>query len=178
MPLLRRIANEVGVVVDIRVRSNVGGHPRVVAEFELYQTLVRKGVMNAPDVLVIATDANCLGQKRRKEIQDVVKSQVWAHVVLACPDPHVERWYMADGDAFHEAVGSRPSLGKKKKCNRDEYKRRLVSAISKADQIAPLGGIEFATDIIANMNQYRAGKADASLKRLWQDLKTSLGSFA
>jgi len=70
---------------------------------------------------------------------------------------------MADPESFAEVVGVEPTR-EKAKCERDRYKQQLVQAIRKGGHIPTLGGIEFAQDLVARMDLYRAGKNDPSLK--------------
>ena len=96
-----------------------------------------------------------------------------AVAVLASPDPHIEKWYMADTAAFERVVGSRPRLGKKK-CDKDRYKAMLAKAIRDAGRPLTLGGIEFAPDLVRESDLYQAGKTDKSLKRFCDELRTAL----
>jgi hypothetical protein len=125
--------------------------------------------MRIPDLLVVAIDANCSSfAKARGAIEQNIDDSLRALTVIACPDPHVERWYLADPDSFAERVGVRPELGKRK-CVRDLYKRKLSEAILGSGQPAPLGGIEFAAEIVAGMNLHRAGRSEDSLRHFVQD---------
>jgi hypothetical protein len=94
-------------------------------------------------------------------------------VVVACPDPHIERWYMADPASFKEVVGRQPRL-EKVKCERNRYKTILAQTIRDSGQITTLGGIEFARDLVAAMDLYRAGKLEPALKSFVEDLRGAL----
>ena len=122
-PLLMRVADEEQIVLWTRVRSATGGHGRAMAEFELYQrVVVRSALSNMPaDLVVVAIDGNCSTfTEARKRIQDAAVSTLRDRLVAACPDPHVERWYVADPQSFEAVVGHRPSVGSRK-CVRDHY---------------------------------------------------------
>jgi len=176
VPLLRRIAREEKVVVTPRVRSGRGGHGRAVEEFRLYQTLVEKGAASAthPDLLIVGIDGNCTTvAKKRAEIQRAAKAAFLDRLVVACPDPHVERWYLADPDSFQSVVGQRPTVGRKK-CARDYYKDALAKAVRQAGHPPTLGGIEFARDIVGSMDWYRAGRNDRSFGAFLDDLRGGL----
>lgn len=166
-PLIRRLAVEHAITVQIDWRSAVRGHGRVVQEFERYlRDLEREG--GIPDLIIVATDANCVGVNNRiKELGSPVAS---APVVLAVPDPHIERWLLLDGAAFR-AVFGRGCDAPDQKCSRDLYKQRLLEAIRDAGITPLLGGIEYAEDIIANMNIDRAARADRSLSRFVDDIR-------
>ena len=177
-PLLRRIAEEEGAKIQVRVRSARGGHGRAIEEFRLYQKLVEKSVTAAPmpGLVVVAIDGNCTTfAKKKREIANATSPSFSAKVIAACPDPHVERWYLGDPDSFHQVVGHRPTVGKKK-CARDHYKGLLASAVRQGGHPATLGGIEFAREIVENMDWFRAGKNDASLKAFLDDLRAALRS--
>ena len=164
--MLNRVASQEQKQIQIRVRSGRGGHPRVLEELSLYQKSVLKapGSMSMPDLLFIAIDANCnRWRKARTEIQRKIQSPFIGRSIVACPEPHIERWYLADPDSFFQVVGVRPRIGKKK-CERDRYKAILSKAIVDAGHPPTLGGIEFAQELVAAMDLYRAGKTEGSLK--------------
>lgn len=146
VPLVLRIAREEEVPVSPRVRSARGGHARAIAELKLYQDLVTKGAAGTP-------------------FSD--------RLVVASPDPHVERWYLADPESFKAVVGQRPAVGKKK-CARDHYKRVLAKTVRQAGHPATLGGIEFAPDLVEGMDLHRAGRGNHSLKAFLDGLRGKL----
>jgi hypothetical protein len=161
--LVERLAREETKELTVRIRSARGGHGRALGEFDLYQrTLLAQG--HYPHLVVICIDANChrLNQARR-EITERIDASIAERSVVACPDPHVERWYMADPDSFHDVVGVRPSPGRRK-CERDRYKDMLVKAIRDAGHPSSLGGIEFARELAEGMDLYRASQNERSLK--------------
>jgi hypothetical protein len=171
-----RVAREEEVSVVVRRRRARGGHGRGIEELELYQKLVEKGVTAGPppDLMIVAIDGNCTTfAKKRAQILSATRDHLRDRIVVACPDPHVERWYLGDPDSFYEAVGHRPTVGKRK-CARDHYKDLLARAVRAGDHPATLGGIEFAREIVQHMNWYRAGRSDASLKAFLDDLRGSL----
>lgn len=175
-PLLARIAAEEGVAVRPRVRSARGGHGRAVTEYELYQRLVRKGAAFAamPDLVVVAIDGNCTTfAKKRSEIEGATNASFVDRLVVACPDPHVERWYLADPESFRTVVGQQPAVGRKK-CERDHYKHILAKAVREAGHPPTLGGVEFASELVGAMDLYRAGKNDHSLGAFVDDLRGKL----
>lgn len=173
-PLLARVAQEEGAELAVRVRSARGGHARAIEEFRLYQTLVEKGAANAayPELLIVGIDGNCTTfARKRAEIQGAAKAAFLDGLVVACPDPHVERWYLADPDSFQSVVGQRPTVGKKK-CARDYYKNALAKAVRQAGHPPTLGGIEFARDIVGGMDWYRAGRNDRSFGAFLDELRS------
>jgi hypothetical protein len=176
VPMLRRIAQEEKVVVTPRVRSGRGGHGRAIAELKLYQDLVQKGAVGTtnPDVLIAGIDGNCSTfAKAKKAIVAATHTPFSDRLVVACPDPHVERWYLADPESFKAVVGYRPTIARKK-CARDYYKDALAKVVRKAGHPATLGGIEFAPELVERMDLYRAGRNERSLKAFVDELRGRL----
>ena len=58
----------------------------------------------------------------------------------------------------------------RQKCDRDLYKQRLSEAIYDAGIMPSLGGIEYAEDIVQQMNFERAKRADRSFRRFADEL--------
>ena len=76
-------------------------------------------------------------------------------IVVAIPEPHIERWYLADPRAVGAVLGATDDRPVPRgRCQRDLYKRRLREAfrhVSKGSVDPPLGGIEYGEDIAAAM---------------------------
>lgn len=173
-PLVERVCAAAGMTCEIRVRSARGGHPRVLSELAFCLRMVDRGGLGTPDILVVALDANCQRHTHaRQAVQDAVAPQHRTGLVVACPDPHVERWYMLDGASFAAVVGKLPRLARKK-CERDYYKRQLASAVKAAGHPRLLGGIEFATELAAAFDLRRAAKTDRSFARFLDDLEAAI----
>lgn len=174
--LLARLAREEDIEAWPRVRSATGGHGRAIAEFKLYQRVTaQSGASNIPaDLVIVAIDGNCSTfADARARLRDAAEPMVRDRLVVACPDPHVERWYVADPQSFESIVGYRPSVGSRK-CARDHYKKILVSAIAQGGHPVALGGVEFAPELVEAMELYRAGRNDSSLKAFINDLRAEL----
>jgi hypothetical protein len=175
-PLVQRIAEEAGRTLTIRSYSVRGGHPRALDELQTFQTLVERGVLglSEPDLLVVGIDANCSPWHQvRRRILARLAPQLRPKAAAACPDPHIERWFMADPASFEQTLGRRPRVGKRK-CERDRYKRILARTVRDAGYPALLGGLEFADDIVSVMDLYRAGKSEKSLKHFVDSVKSLL----
>lgn len=168
--LITRVSNELNVPVEVDWRSARRGYGKVVEEVSSYLRDLRNQNRHL-DLVVIATDANCKGLVERTRQIPTTESPV--PVVLAIPDPHIERWLLVDGAAFKSAMGQ-GCPAPDQKCSRDRYKEMLIRAIASAGVVPSLGGIEFAEDIIAAMNLDRAGQADASLRRFLENLRQAL----
>ena len=160
--LVKRLARERGIEVRLEWHSAVRGYGRVVKAFRRYLRDLALQPGNRPDLIVVATDANCKGQNERQ--RDFQRSAGHPHVVFAIPDPRVERWLLLDGAAFRNVVG-RGCGAPDQKCSRDRYKRLLREAVYKAGVVPTLGGIEFAEDIVQRMNLERAARIDRSLSK-------------
>jgi len=168
--LIGRVASELGIEVEVDWRNARRGHGQVVRELREYlRDISKQG--NLPDLVVIGTDANCKGLVERSKQVPTEMSPV--PTVLAVPDPHIERWLLLDGAAFKVALGQ-GCQAPDQKCSRDRYKETLIRAIVNAGVTPSLGGIEFAEDIVSEMNLKRAAKADPSLQRFLDDLRRAL----
>lgn len=169
--LVQRLARDYGVEVKLDPRNTRRGHGAVVREFKQFLRDLQMVGGGFPDLVVVATDANCKGfVERRNEITKAT-SEVPARIIYAIPDPHIERWLLVDSSAFRNVFGQGCDAPDQK-CERARYKKMLVDAIRKSGVIPSLGGIEFAEDIVKAMDLARAGAADASLRRLVEDLRS------
>ena len=166
--LVQRIAAEFNIVARLDWRSAVGGHGKVVTELANYMRDLKRQGSPWPDLIVAATDANCKGlNERGKEIGHL---DAPAPVILAIPDPHIERWLLLDGAAFKAVFGTGCDAPDQK-CDRGRYKQQLIEAIHTAGTTPLLGGIEYAEDIVKEMNIDRASRLDRSFKRFVEDLR-------
>ncbi len=169
--LVRRVADESGIGIRLDWRSAVHGHGNVVRELALYLRDLAGQNDRIPDLIIAATDANCRGLNERA--REITSPAAPALMISAVPDPHVERWLLLDGAAF-KAVFGRGCDAPDRKCDRDLYKRRLVEAIRATGIIPSLGGIEFAEDIVRQMDMERAMRSDRSFQRFIDDLRGAL----
>ena len=110
--------------------------------------LKRQGDLR-PDLIVVATDANCKGLNER--MREISGREEPAPMILAIPDPHIERWLLLDGAAFKTVFG-KGCDAPDQKCDRNRYKQRLIEAIHATGTIPILGGIEYAEDIVQQIN--------------------------
>ncbi len=164
--LVQRIADSHGVSVRLNWRNAVGGYSQVVGKFGDYlRDLERQG--GYPDLIVVATDANCSGLNER--VRQLERPETPVPIVMAIPDPHVERWLLLDGEAFRQVLGHGCNAPDQK-CDRDVYKQRLIRAILDAGIEPNLGGIEFAEDIVSRIDIPRAERADDSFRRFVREL--------
>ncbi len=165
--LLGRLADEIGLTIHLEWYNAMGGRGRVVRELKRYLSdFTKQG--DHPDLIVVATDANCVGLQRR--IRDIDTSSAVSPVVLAVPDPHIERWLLLDGAAF-KAVFGKGCDAPDKKCDRGRYKHQLFEAVRSAGVVPLLGGIQFAEDIAREMDLDGAARADPSFRRFVEEVR-------
>ena len=166
--LVKRLAHKYGIDVRPDWRNASGGHGKVAQGFDRYLRDLERQRDDPPDLIIIATDANCGGlQARAREFPDSTGS---VPLVRAIPDPHVERWLLLDGNAFKSVVGQGCDAPDQK-CDRGRYKRLLIKAIHDAGIKPVLGGLEYAEDIVRAMDLTRAANADRSFRRFFHDLR-------
>ena len=174
--MLMRLARQAGKTIALQTRSARGGHPHALKELGIYQKVALKA-MDLPTLLVVAIDANCKRFATAKgEIEKRLETPFKERALIACPDPHIERWYLADPQSFFKVVGTQPSSGKRK-CERERYKKILSHAVTSAGHPPTLGGIEFASEIVEAMDLYRAGRAEPSLKDFLNQITARLRSI-
>lgn len=176
VPLARRVAREEEVGLRCRVRNARGGHAGAMSSFKRYQVLREKGVIGNEEaaLLVVAIDGNCSSfAETRKDIRRATRDSFAHMLVTACPDPHIERWYLADPQSFRDVVGTQPIVGSRK-CIRNHYKQILATAVAGGGHPPTLGGVEFGRELADSMNLFRAGKNDSSLKAFVDDLREGL----
>ncbi|MBK7200497.1 DUF4276 family protein [Candidatus Amarolinea dominans] len=167
--LIQRLAREHSQVITLDWRNVRRGHSAVIQELKQFLRDLARGRGGYPDLVVVATDANCRGIAQRvKEIREVTDATA-ARVICAVPDPHVERWLLVDSAAFKAVLG-RGCAAPDQKCERARYKRLLIEAIRQAGITPNLGGIEFAADIVAAMDLGQASRLDPSLQRFLDEM--------
>lgn len=173
--LVHRLADEEDLTVQVETRSGRGGHGRALGEFKKWQRAIARGMLTGiPDLLVIVIDGNCDGwNAARQTVQRAVDGNVFPASVVGCPDPHVERWCIADPTAF-QAVVEGPPLPDPGKCERALYKNLLRDSIRAAGQPIITSEMEYAPDIVAAMDLFRAGRAQPSLGHFIEALRATL----
>ncbi len=177
--LIGRLIKEGSTETLIRHRSPLGGHGKMLTELDAFQKIIRgrQPGIEVPDILVVARDANCQRfTKARQEVYGLIDQRVFPAFAIACPDPHIERWFLADPASFHEVIGAESKPGRRK-CERDLYKRKLSEAIRRGGHPPTLGGIEFANELVGEMNFYRAGKNEPSLQHFIDDFRQAITFF-
>ena len=175
--LVCRLARCHGIEVRFDWRNAIGGHGKVVNELRefLREPVGQDG--HAPDMIVVATDANCSGlNEREKELKKLGSPDASIPVIYAVPDPHVERWLLLDGAAFHAVLG-KGCDAPDRKCDRDRYKEVLIRAVRSTGRTPILGGLEHASAIMRALDIERASRADRSFGRFVDSLRTAFESW-
>ncbi len=176
--LVRRLARESKRQVRTVVRSSRGGQGRAIQEMVTVQHTIQHGFFGIPmpDVFVVGIDGNCkTSPVRRREIEERCLAPFKNRLVVACPDPHVERWYMADPASFLGVVGATPRVGHTK-CLRDYYVDLLASTVRAGGHPPTLGGIEFAADLVDAMDLRRAERGHPDLAQFVRDFRHPLAA--
>ena len=101
--IIQKMAEEYGIAVRLHWRSATRGYGRVVREFKQYLRDLNQQGNDLPDLIVIATDANCQGLNER--VKEMGNQDVPVQMIHAVPDPHIERWLLLDGMAFRSVFG-------------------------------------------------------------------------
>ena len=181
--LVNRVAREKGLPsgrLRHEVRNATGGRGKVMGELRSFLRDVSREREQLFALLVVAIDGDCRSyQGRRNEIRAVVDQSGYpGTVVCAVPNPHIERWYLADPRGLQQVleVSSIPVVPLYK-CERGRYKQALRDAIRQTGIIAPLGGLEYGPDIAEVLDLYTVGKVDAGFKHFLDGLRAELAFF-
>lgn len=177
--LLSRFDRDYRIGVHWSPFSSRGGLPQVRGEFREFLRDLARDRRSLPDSLIVVVDANCQGYNDRKKLMDGALDQhpqLRQLVTYAIPDPHIERWMLVDPRAFQTVFGrgcTLPAL----KCDKDEYKRLLRHAIRESGIDAPLGGEEFAEDMVMAMDLDHVEAREPSLGLFLKSLKGLFNSW-
>jgi len=171
--LLKRFEEQYGIGADSRFLSSQGGLPRMAGEFKEFLRDLARDQQQLPDSVIVVVDANCEGHNGRKAVMDralINYPQFQQIVSYAIPDPHIERWMLADPRAFQTVFGRGCTLPAVK-CAKDEYKRLLRREIRESGIEAPLGGEEYAEEVVMAMDLGHVETREPSLGLFLKSLK-------
>lgn len=178
--LLERLSHEMALNPIIRTVSGRGGHGKAMSEFRAWQRAVssKSGIdHDIPDVFVLLIDANCSGWAQvHRDLEGSVEPGIFPRYAIGCPDPHIERWCLADPQGIQKVLGVNPPADPGK-CERDLYKQLLRETIRRAGQPILSSEMEYAPDLVNAMNLFQAGKKQPSLKHFVNDLRAALQSL-
>lgn len=171
--LAARLCEELGVAARVLPRNARGGLGRAVQELRAWQRGIER--LDAPrgDLLVVVLDANQMGSAaREREIESVLRRDLFPAVAIGCPDPYVERWYYSDPQAWRRAIGAAvPAVSPS---DRTGYERLLDQAIRDGGQLVLNDYSDFAVEVVQEMDHFRAGKSQPSLGRFVDQLRAGL----
>lgn len=176
--LIDRVSSDEEIEAEILERNAVGGRGATLSSLRTYLRDVAEGQDAFAEVVVTAIDGNCHGyQDRCRDIITIVERVHYAGItVCAVPDPHIEIWYLADGQAVAHVCGgdrNQPALPEYK-CEPDYYKRLLRDAFLAFDIDPPAGGTEFGDDIAAELDLDAARRQAESFDAFLSDLRGAL----
>lgn len=174
--LLRRLAAQEGVAIEVDVRNASGGASRLDRQFVTF--LQDCSVADVrPDLVVVVRDTDCAGVRAIKaRYSGLVEDARYAgEVVIGAPEPHIECWYLADPPALQRVLRA-PTQAPvpDSRCGTGRFKEMLARTVTDAGVVPLLGGIEYAEDIVADMDIYRAAANVPSLDTFVQDLRRVL----
>ena len=176
--LVHRVAEEYHVPIEDDVRNATQGS-RVRVELRRFiREIGSRSHKPCPEMLVVVIDGNCRGvsQVRREILAEIERSGATiAHLVFAIPNPHIERWYLEDQQAWAQVLPGAKAKKIKYKCERDRYKNELKKAIRAAGVEPLLGGAEYGEEIAKALSPQQL---DRSFQDFWRDLKREFGLLA
>ncbi|NOQ45892.1 MAG: DUF4276 family protein [Desulfobulbaceae bacterium] len=168
--LLQRLARESGLEIKLGWQNARGGHGKVIRELKQYLRDLYRGSSGLPDLVIVATDANCKGLNvRTKEVTEVT-NKAGIRILCAVPVPHIERWLLLDSAAFKDVFG-RGCGTPDQKCYRARYNKQLIACIVAAGIHPSFGGIEYTDEIIQAMDLAGVAQADESFNKFFSDLR-------
>ena len=175
--LVERVASETNIRLQCDVRSATGGIPQMRGELRRFlrdHTNIESAFF---DVLIIVQDADHRSEaETKRQIQrHIEQSRYHREVIIAAPELYIEAWYLADTVSIQTISGSQDLIRVPQGiADKDEYKRTL----SRIFPGALLGGIEYADDIVENMDLYRASQNVNSLRHFMDELRSALTQLA
>jgi len=181
--LVIRVASEMRFPygdVNHDVRNATAGKGTTMTELKRFLRDVKSGEELPFAILIVAIDGNCQTyREKRDEISKIAQQTGYpGALVCAIPDPHIERWYLIDKEAFCQVVETDvypkvPSY----KCEKGIYKKAMKESFAKTGIVPPLGGIEYGEDIALKIDFYIAQRADAAFKHFLNGLRTNLRRY-
>lgn len=171
--LIRRMAVAEHQVVDVAVRNAEGGDGRVFSSLKRYVRDVQLR-RESVDVLVVAVDADKIGvAARRRLAREVVGNLV--DLVLAMPDPYIERWYLLDVAGLGQVLEAPVTADVHLHGTKADLKASLRTAVKSATGARPLlGGAEHGESLAQVMDLELACRSDRQLAEFLDDLQSTL----
>ena len=168
--LIQRLAYEYNVEINIKASNVRGGHGAVTMELKQYLRDLQHDREELPDLIIVGTDSNCKGLSERETEISQVTSSFGDFVVSMIPEPHIERWFLLDSEAF-KAVFGKGCPVPDQKCERGRYKNMVLNAIYEATRVSPLDGMERIDELVNAMYLQRLEQSDRSIRRFLRALQ-------
>ena len=174
--LIQRLADAHNIEINTRASSVRGGHGKVITELKQYLRDLQHYKEGLPDLIIVGTDSNCKGLSERETEINQVTSDLSDLVISMVPEPHIERWFLLDSEAF-KAVFGKGCPSPDQKCEPGRYKNMLLNAIYDATRVPPLDGIERVEELVNAMNFQRMKQNDISIRRFLTALQRQLRTW-
>ena len=163
--LVRRLADEEGVAVEIDVRNARGGASQLDGQFTRF--LRDNATLDQRlDLVVLIRDTDCRGV-------DTIKTRYFrliddvgypGEVVVGAPEPHIECWYLSDPPALQRVLSSGfQAPVPDSKCGSGRFKRLLSQTVKDAG-VEPAEG-ESSTPRNCRRDGHLQGLLQCSLAR-------------
>ena len=175
--LVKRLADEAGIPIEVDVRNARGGAPQLDQQFVRFLQDYAATTL-CPDLVVVVRDTDCTGVGTVKSrYSKLVETAAYVgNVVIGAPEPHIECWYLADPGALQRVLRAATQAPvPDSKCGTGRFKQLLSKTVTEAGVVPLLGGIEYAEGIVAELDMYKAAENVPSLATFIRDLRGALG---
>lgn len=168
--------------VNHNVRNATGGKVKVMYELKKYfQDIKKQKTSSGYNLVIVSIDGNCKGFLKKQE--EVVKkkdiSKYYGEVICAIPDPHIERWYITDGNALRQVIGVDDfPICPTYKCKKGIYKGAIMNYLSKNNINVILGGAEYGDDVARVLNLQQLAGEDQGFNVFVSNLKSFIRRYA
>lgn len=172
--LVKRVAQDMGVDLEERPVVTKGGSGRVMEELQAYVRDIERGRSTRPDLLVVALDADTVGeQERRRRVKEVLQPLAGLPcLVVAVPRPHVEKWYLLDSQALKNLFGQPIQPLSITSDKPDYYKKELGELAARVG--SAMGMLEWGGEIAARMSLQPGHLGCDDFERFIRDLRGCL----
>lgn len=172
--VVRRLAKKNEIQIELSVRNAIHGS-KMLLELVIYLKELKNQKECCPNILIVVRDGDCRRhQEVKREILEktnsILKGSLPA-IVCAIPEPHIERWYVEDQNAFKKVLPTTDLEKWQYRCEKVYYKRILKKAIQSTGVEPSLGGAEYGEDI-GNFVDPR--RMDDSFRAFWHELDNIL----
>ena len=171
--LVKRLADEANISVEIDVRNATGGASRLDQEFDRFLRDYAFATAS-PDLIVLIRDTDCNGVNTIKSryMNLIQNANYRGNVVVGAPEPHIECWYLADPPALQRVLRSPEQAPvPDSKCGTGRFKQLLAKTVTDAGVKPLLGGIEYAERVVSELDVYKASSNVPSFDIFIKDIK-------